>query len=111
MSLTFSVIIPSRNRASLVQRAIRSALNQERPALEVIVVDDGSEDETGSVVKELFPTVRYLRQESNLGVGAARNRGLEAARGDWGQLLDDCDTQRPETLPRIPAPTFGFPRL
>src|SRR5260370_42131836 len=98
MSLTFSVIIPSRNRASLVQRAIRSALNQERPALEVIVVDDGSEDETGSVVQELFPTVRYLRQEVNLGVGAARNRGLAEARGGWARLLEDDDTLLPETI-------------
>jgi glycosyltransferase involved in cell wall biosynthesis len=94
-----SVVIPTFNRARSVLRAVRSVLAQTRPAVEVIVVDDGSTDGTGDLVREQISGVEYLRQE-NRGVSAARNRGIEAATGEWVALLDSDDEWLPEKLER-----------
>ena len=94
-----SVVIPTYNRADLVQRAVRSVLAQTRPADQVIVVDDGSTDETGPLVRIQFGSVDYLAQE-NRGVSAARNRGIEVATGEWIALLDSDDEWLPEKLER-----------
>ncbi|MCH9647358.1 MAG: glycosyltransferase [Deltaproteobacteria bacterium] len=94
-----SVIIPTFNRCVWLARAVRSVLAQSRPAAEILVVDDGSTDDTRSVVESEFPSVRYLRQE-NLGVSAARNRGLAAATGNWLAFLDSDDEWLPEKLSR-----------
>ena len=91
-----SVIVPTHNRAHTLARALDSVLAQTRPADEIIVVDDGSDDETGQAL-ERFTTVRVLRQE-NLGVSAARNAGIRAASGDWLALLDSDDVWLPEKL-------------
>jgi glycosyltransferase involved in cell wall biosynthesis len=93
---TVSVVIPTHNRPALVQRAIRSVLAQTRLPDEIIVVDDGSTDNTARVV-QAFRQVRYLRQEHK-GVSAARNRGIRAAQGDWLALLDSDDEWRPTKL-------------
>ncbi len=93
MSLTeacVSVVIPTWNRASLVTRALRSVLDQTRPPDEVLVVDDGSSDDTAERVRAQFPTVRLLTQQ-NLGVSAARNAGIREATGEWIALLDSDD--------------------
>ena len=87
-----SVILPTRNRARLLARAIRSVLAQTYRNLELIVVDDASTDNTAEIVAS-FPDarVRYLRLEENRRAAAARNFGLEAARGDLISYLDDDD--------------------
>jgi len=77
-----SVVIPTYNRAHLVGRAIRSVLNQTYQDFEIIVVDDGSTDNTKEVVKSFNdPRIRYIRHEKNRGGSAARNTGIRAARG------------------------------
>lgn len=96
--MRFSVIIPVYNRAEIVGEAIRSVLDQSVEDFEVIVVDDGSTDGTAEVVREQYGSeVRLLRQE-NKGPGAARNRGIEAARGDFVTFLDSDDVWFPWTL-------------
>jgi glycosyltransferase involved in cell wall biosynthesis len=77
-------------------------LTQSRQAEEIIVVDDGSEDKTEVLLKEQYPTVRVISQ-ANAGVSAARNRGIEAATGDWIALLDSDDEWRPQKLARQSA--------
>lgn len=92
-----SVIIPVYNRVNLVGRALTSVYTQSRSPWEVIVVDDGSSDGTGDYVRSHFPQVRYIRQ-SNQGVSAARNRGIEAASSDWLAFLDSDDEWLPQKL-------------
>lgn len=99
MTLDISVIIPVHNRASVIVRAIRSVLSQSLPAKEIIVVDDGSTDQTSTVVEREFPEVRLIQQK-NLGVSAARNTGIHHASGDWIALLDSDDEWKPEKLQR-----------
>ena len=90
-----SVIIPTYNRASCLARAVASCLRQTHPDVEVIVVDDGSTDDTADVVAALadrygVDRVRYLHQ-ANAGACVARNRGLDEARGNYIQFLDSDD--------------------
>lgn len=87
-----SVIIPTFNRAHILKRAIDSVLAQTFADLELIVVDDGSTDGTTELISTFFdPRLRYLRQPKNLGVSAARNRGVREARGEWLAFLDSDD--------------------
>jgi glycosyltransferase involved in cell wall biosynthesis len=86
-----SVVIPTYNRAVKVQKAIQSVLDQTVSDLEVIVVDDGSSDETGKSLGEVFGNrIRYFAQ-ANQGASVARNRGIELARGEWIAFLDSDD--------------------
>ncbi len=94
---TVSVVIPTYNRANLVSQAIESALAQTHPPHEVIVVDDGSTDDTVTVGAKYGPVVRYLRQ-TNSGPSVARNLGVDAATGDWIALLDSDDLWLPTKL-------------
>lgn len=86
-----SVVIPTYNRASTILRAVGSALEQGYSPIEVIVIDDGSKDNTAEVMKnyQSDPRVRYIRQE-NSGVCGARNHGIRIARGEFVAMLD-CD--------------------
>jgi succinoglycan biosynthesis protein ExoO len=87
-----SVIIAAYNVAPYIERAIRSALTQDGVSVEVIVVDDGSTDNTVEVVERIAaPEVRTQRLSANGGPGAARNAAIEAARGDWIAVLDGDD--------------------
>ncbi len=95
--MNISVIIPTYNRSHLLARAIRSVLNQTLPPQEIIVVDDGSSDNTAEILDGQFPQCIYL-QQSNLGVSAARNRGIEEATGDWLAFLDSDDEWLPGKL-------------
>jgi glycosyltransferase involved in cell wall biosynthesis len=92
-----SVIIPTFNRAHLLGRAIQSVLDQTFPAQEIIVVDDGSSDDTPKLMAESFPQCIYL-QQSNRGVSAARNLGIATASGDWLAFLDSDDEWLPSKL-------------
>jgi glycosyltransferase involved in cell wall biosynthesis len=88
--MNISVIIPTWNRAGRLITALESVYAQTRLPTEVIVVDDGSEDDTRSRVLAAFPGVRYIHQQ-NRGVSSARNTGIRAASGDWIALLDSDD--------------------
>jgi GT2 family glycosyltransferase len=88
------VVIPTFNRAGDLRVAIESVLGQGYRPIEVVVVDDGSTDETAAVVGGFGPTVHYVRQE-NQGVSAARNRGLREVRGEFVAFLDSDDVWLP----------------
>jgi GT2 family glycosyltransferase len=95
-----SVVIPTYNRAYCIERAIDSVLVQTHQALDIIVIDDGSTDNTAELIARRYgaePRVRYLWQ-SNKGVCAARNRGLGVVRGDYIALLDSDDVWKPWKL-------------
>ncbi len=85
-----SVIIPAYNRAGFLPEAVGSVLSQTFGDFEVIVVDDGSTDNTPEVIKRFPPEVRCFRQE-NGGSGSARNLGIEHARGEYLVFLDSDD--------------------
>src|SRR5579862_9064675 len=98
MSPKVSVVIPTYNRADKVGNAIKSVLAQTVHDLEVIVVDDGSSDDTEKVLaKEFGDRVRYYVQ-ANQGASVARNRGIEEARGEWIAFLDSDDTWEVDKL-------------
>ncbi len=88
--LKVSVIIPAYNIENYIARAIECVLAQTYPASEIIVVDDGSTDNTANIVKQFPETVQYIYQD-NQGAGIARNRGIEAAQHDWIAFLDGDD--------------------
>lgn len=94
-----SVVIPTFDRQSVLPRALASVLTQTCAVGEIIVVDDGSTDGTAEMIGEEFPQVRLIVQE-NEGVSSARNRGIEAASGEWIALLDSDDEWRPEKIER-----------
>lgn len=95
--VTVSVIIPSYNRAHTLPRALDSVLAQTRPADEIIVVDDGSTDDTEQLITRDYPQVIYLKQQ-NLGVSAARNLAIQQAHSEWLALLDSDDAWLPHKL-------------
>ena len=92
-----TVIIPVYNRQVTIGRAIDSVLNQTHPADEVIVVDDGSTDDTKNIINSYGNRIRYFTQP-NYGVSSARNTGIRNARGDWLAFLDSDDCWVPEKL-------------
>ena len=92
-----SVVIPTYNRGALLPRAIASALEQTCSPYEVIVVDDGSTDDTAARCEAWGDRIRYLRID-NAGVSAARNAGIAIARGEWIALLDSDDAWVPTKL-------------
>lgn len=91
MGDTVSVVIPTYNYGRFIAEAITSVLAQTRPASEIIVVDDGSTDDTKEIVGGFGPEIKYLSQ-GNVGVSAARNRGLTESTGDLIAFLDADDT-------------------
>ena len=95
--MNISVIIPTWNRAERLADAIESVFQQSVAVHEVIVVDDGSTDNTREMVTRRFAGVRYIYQE-NRGVSSARNAGIQFASGDWIALLDSDDRWLPDKL-------------
>lgn len=91
MSNDISVVIPAYNAERYVAEAIQSVLGQSHPPVEVIVIDDGSTDGTADVVRS-FPDKVHYRYQENRGIGDARNKGIELARGTFLAFLDadDC---------------------
>jgi glycosyltransferase involved in cell wall biosynthesis len=96
-SALVSVVIPCRNAAAWLSETLESVLTQERVDLEVIVVDDGSDDESVRIARAAGPRVTVIAQ-APLGVSAARNAGTRAARGAFLQYLDADDVLTPGTL-------------
>ena len=96
---TVSVIIPTYNRAHLIGRAIQSVLNQTYRDFEIIVVDDGSADNTEEVVKSFYDKrIKYIKHKKNKGAAATRNTGIKAARGKYIAFQDSDDEWLPEKL-------------
>lgn len=92
-----SVIIPCFNAEKYIAAAIRSVLAQNWPNLEIMVVDDGSSDNSAELVRNIFPEVRLI-QQANQGVAAARNNGIAQAQGEWIAFLDADDIWLPGKL-------------
>jgi glycosyltransferase involved in cell wall biosynthesis len=96
-----SVVVPTRDRSRLLALTLRSVLWQRGVDFEVVVVDDGSADDTAEVVAALAdPRLRLVRHDSPQGVSAARNRGIAEASGTWVAFLDDDDLWAPDKLAR-----------
>ncbi|MEK6798177.1 MAG: glycosyltransferase family 2 protein [Planctomycetota bacterium] len=113
---TVSIVVPTYNRAGLLPRALDSIVRQTIDCWEIIVVDDGSSDETPNAVspyaKSLGKRFTCLRQD-NQGASSARNRGIDAARGDYVAFLDSDDEFLPDKLQRQlelfrKEPSLGF---
>ena len=97
MSTLVSVVIPCYNQAHFLAQAVQSALDQDYLAVEVIVVNDGSPDNTREVATQFGDRIVYIEQE-NRGLSAARNAGIRAARGEYIALLDSDDVCLPGRL-------------
>lgn len=99
----FSIVIPIFNRADIICATLRSVIAQTVSNFEVIVIDDGSSDKPEIAVQSLNdPRIRYVHQR-NGGGGAARNRGIEEARGQYIAFLDSDDMFLPNKLERVSA--------
>ncbi len=99
---TVSVVIPTYNRAHLVGRAIQSVLNQTYQDFELIVVDDGSTDNTKKGIKSFKDhRICYIRYRENRRASAARNVGIRIAKGDFISFLDDDDEYLPNFLEEL----------
>jgi glycosyltransferase involved in cell wall biosynthesis len=94
-----SVIVPTRNRSALMATTLRSVLRQQGVDFEVIVVDDGSTDDTPAVLAALADErIRVVRHDRPSGVATARNDGAAHAHGEWLAFLDDDDLWAPDKL-------------
>jgi len=99
--MTVSVIIPAYNRAESVAAAIESARAQTITDLDILVIDDGSSDSTGAIVRAIAePRLRLLAHTTNRGAAAARNTGIAAAHGELIAFLDSDDLWAPHKLER-----------
>jgi glycosyltransferase involved in cell wall biosynthesis len=109
---TFSVIIPTYNRAAVLPDAIESVFGQSVGDLELIVVDDGSTDDTAAILAKYGGRLTVVRQ-SNAGAAAARNRGLDIARGRYLAFLDSDDAWAPWTVEMLSRAVteFGGPAI
>ena len=98
---TVSVVVPTHDRSQMLQACVRSVLAQEDVDLELIVVDDGSSDETQATLAGIGDSrLSVIKHERSRGVAAARNAGIRAARGRWVAFLDDDDLWAPTKLVR-----------
>ena len=98
--MQISAIIPSFNRRHCLERALQSVVEQSSPAEEIILIDDGSSDGSSEWARQRYPEVKIIRQQ-NLGVSAARNRGISQAQHDWIAFLDSDDSWHRNKLERI----------
>ena len=94
-----SVILPTYNRGHVIQTAIQSVLNQSYKNFEILVVDDGSTDNTPEQITRVQDRrLQYIRQDLNQGAAAARNVGMKAAQGSYIAFLDSDDAWHPDKL-------------
>jgi glycosyltransferase involved in cell wall biosynthesis len=104
-----SVVIPSYNCARYILQAVESALDQSYPSVEIVVVDDGSTDETAELLERYRDRIRYIHQ-ANRGLAGARNAGIRNARGDFVAFLDSDDVWFREKLEQQVAALLANPR-
>lgn len=105
----FSIVIPTYNRKDRVVKAVDSVLNQTFTNFELIVVDDGSNDNTQEAIADIKDTrVKYIYQE-NMGAPVARNTGIDAAKGDYISFLDSDDVFLPHKLQKVYDEIQKFP--
>src|SRR5579862_4284306 len=96
-----SIVIPAFNRAFILADALQSVVDQEFHNFEILLVDDGSTDNTFDVVQRFHShQIRYLRHDRNKGCSAAYNTGIQASTGDLIAFLDSDDVWKPEYLAR-----------
>lgn len=91
---TVSIIMPTYNSEKYISYSIKSVINQSYSKWELLVIDDGSNDETSNIIKKFQKVdtrIKYIRNEKNLGVSATRNRGIKLSRGTWIAFLDSDD--------------------
>ncbi len=93
-----SVIIPTYNRADFILASVNSVLQQTFRDFELIVVDDGSSDNTAAVLQPLLGQLRYVKRQERRGPSAARNVGIKLATADWLSFLDSDDLWLPQKL-------------
>ncbi|MCS6821489.1 MAG: glycosyltransferase [Microscillaceae bacterium] len=111
--LFFSIIVPTYNRANFIEKTLRSVLNQKYQNFEIIVVDDGSKDNTREIVTNIkSDKIRYFWKE-NGERGAARNYGMKYARGDYITFLDSDDLLYPNYLSNATESIqkYGMPKF
>ena len=109
--MTLTVIIPAYNRERFIEGCIRSLVAGGVEDTEMLVVDDGSSDNTASIVENLcaeMPFLRLIRQE-NRGPGGARNTGMREATGDWIWFIDSDDHVVPGAIPYIISSIKAYP--
>jgi glycosyltransferase involved in cell wall biosynthesis len=94
---TISVIITTYNRKDTIERALNSVLKQTHPADEIILIDDGSTDQTYQLIREKYPKIKYIWQ-TNKGISQARNTGISVSSGQWIAFLDSDDEWLPSKL-------------
>ena len=94
-----SIVLPTYERATVLRRAVESVLGQTIGDWELIIVDDGSTDDTSRFLDELHdPRVSVYRHSHNRGVAAAKNTGLDHVRGEWFTIFDSDDEMMPDAL-------------
>ncbi|MBH0208302.1 MAG: glycosyltransferase family 2 protein, partial [Nitrospira sp.] len=106
-----SVIIPTFNRFPLLCRAVDSVLNQTHGDLEIIVIDDGSTDDTPALFAQLFPTVHYVKTDHSGLPAIARNVGIRLAKGEFVAFLDSDDQWLPDKLSQQMEPLQRNPDI
>lgn len=108
-----AVIIPTYNRAHLIERAVRSVLSQTWRDFELLVVDDGSTDSTPTlpIFKTPDPRLRYIRHPENKGVSFARNTGVQESTSPWIAFLDSDDEWLPQKLEKQMAYASAHPAM
>ncbi|KZN66748.1 glycosyltransferase family 2 protein [Pseudoalteromonas luteoviolacea] len=110
-SIKFSVVIPLYNKSECIERTIKSVLEQSCPADEIVIVDDGSTDDSVAKVEALnVPNLKLIHQE-NQGVSAARNTGAQHCSNEYMAFLDADDTWTPFFLSRIADLISRFPNM
>ena len=105
----FTAVIPLHNKQDFIGDTLRSALAQDHPSFEIVVVDDESTDGSAAVVERLADARIRLVKQANAGPGPARNRGAAEARGEWIAFLDADDHWLPDHLSALEAAIDAFP--
>jgi len=108
--MKISVVIPAYNSAAFIADAVRSILNQSQPVDEIVIVDDGSTDDTQTVVESLLGPIVYIKQP-NQGPSTAGNTGIDAAKNDWIAFLDADDQWTPQKIERQLNVLQNYPEL
>lgn len=108
--MKISAVIPAYNSAAFITDAIKSILKQSYPVYEIIVIDDGSSDDTYALVQALSANIRYHKQE-NRGPAAARNQGITMAQGEWIAFLDADDQWTHDKIKLQLATLARYPEL